>query len=168
MDSPRQDDVSSSPHVEGPICVSAFSSVHTNVLVYCFFWIGDFYHCAPLFFFGTDDEPTDILATSSSMGTLIIGKYPLLELSIVIGSLDMPHKCPQFLNEHSTLLCSKTQAITAAQITATISATLSTTQACTMVNFDRFWSLLIAQKQSPAHYDQINTTPFHHYGQIMH
>ena len=79
-----------------------------------FFWVSDLERLDPLFFREMGDEHIDILATSYSIGTPIIGDTQALPLEISCGTVPLciiPN-CPTTLSKHSlhfsTLLHSTT------------------------------------------------------------
>ena len=65
--------------------------VLANVLVCLFCGIRELGFCPFLFLFGTDNDPTVILDTSSMIVTGLIDESRSLEISTVIGSLYMLH-----------------------------------------------------------------------------
>ena len=110
MDTPFLSMDSFTLDVKGHVFSTAFSCAYTEVLVIHFFVTEDMGRCAPLFFFGIDDNPTSMLVISYSIMTPMIGESLPLEISTGIGSLGIPHCFPtnsQYCT--STLVWSATQ-----------------------------------------------------------
>ena len=83
---------STSPEIDGLICVAASSCALTDVLVYLFCSGVEVKFCPFCFPCGIDVDPTDMLMTSSRMDVGQTGDSRSLEISIVSEVLSMPHQ----------------------------------------------------------------------------
>ena len=114
----------------------------TDVLVFLFIGIGElgFYACR--FFFGTDDDPIDILETSSKMVTGLNGKSLSLEIYTLSRVLYMLQQCPTVVTH--PLLHYPTLAIHSIDLQLNFTSTILATQLSIVVLSTRVEHLIIA------------------------
>ena len=80
--------------LDGPVFTVTSSYAPVDVMVYLFYGTRELDFCTFLIPFGTIDDLTCILETSSMIITGMISEYHLLEISTVPGVLYLLHQYP--------------------------------------------------------------------------